>query len=245
MIGLGFVAANAQVSTNTHNGHAAEVEALRTELNQLKTSFEEFKKESTKVREDLSTASTTIIAVGSIVAYSGEINKIPANWKLCDGQAVSAEDYPVLWERIGTVWGGSDEKSFNLPDLRGRFLRGLDGGTKRDPDFDQRTANGKNEKSGVGSSQEDAIQIHRHGDAGHVHGASVNGSAYHQIFGCAQAPNACGALTDIGSLAAAPVTVAAGKADITDPTTSGSSPVRLASETRVKNVYVYWIIRVR
>lgn len=217
----------------------AELKQLRAELDELKLSFAEFKSANTKIKEDLSIASSTILPVGSIVAYPGEIGSIPSNWKVCDGKVLSADDFPELWERIGTIWGGSDRKSFNLPDLRGRFLRGLDGGAHRDPDADQRTPNGKNEITGVGSSQEDAIQVHRHVDGGHSHGASVNNTGYHDSFACG---NACGALTGGGS---APVNVGVGKADISDPTSSGQLTVRTASETRVKNVYVYWIIRVK
>lgn len=42
----------------------------------------------------------------------------PTGWLVCNGAAFSAEQYPSL----GAVYGGT------LPDLRGVFIRGLDGG---------------------------------------------------------------------------------------------------------------------
>lgn len=43
-------------------------------------------------------------------------------------------DYPNLYAAIGTTWGAGDNvTTFNLPDLRGEFLRGLDIGRGVDP----------------------------------------------------------------------------------------------------------------
>ena len=43
-------------------------------------------------------------------------------WLLCDGSSYLQSDYPALFECLGTKFGG-DETSFNVPDLRGRFLQ--------------------------------------------------------------------------------------------------------------------------
>lgn len=49
-------------------------------------------------------------------------------WLLCNGQAVSREKYKELFNLIGTSFGGGDGiKTFNVPDYRGKFLRGLGG----------------------------------------------------------------------------------------------------------------------
>lgn len=49
----------------------------------------------------------------------------PDGWLLCDGAAVSRSVYSNLFGRIGTTWGDGDGFStFNLPDLRQRFLLG-------------------------------------------------------------------------------------------------------------------------
>ncbi len=63
--------------------------------------------------------------VGAVIAYMG--SAVPDHWLLCDGRAVSRTAYPVLFARLGTVYGEGDGTStFNLPDLRGRFLEGAD-----------------------------------------------------------------------------------------------------------------------
>ena len=48
------------------------------------------------------------------------------NWLLCDGQAVSRAEYSELYALIGTHFGsGNGVTTFNVPDYRGKFLRGL------------------------------------------------------------------------------------------------------------------------
>jgi microcystin-dependent protein len=52
----------------------------------------------------------------------------PGGWALCDGQAVSRAVYPALFSRIGTTYGAGDgSTTFNLPNLKGRVVVGLDG----------------------------------------------------------------------------------------------------------------------
>lgn len=54
-------------------------------------------------------------------------------WLLCDGQAVSRTEYAVLFALIGTNFGtGDGETTFNVPDYRGKFLRGLGGNSAAD-----------------------------------------------------------------------------------------------------------------
>lgn len=49
----------------------------------------------------------------------------PSGWLSCDGTAVSRTVYDSLFTAIGTTWGvGDGSTTFNLPDLRGAFLRG-------------------------------------------------------------------------------------------------------------------------
>lgn len=53
---------------------------------------------------------------------------------LCDGCEVSRVQYKLLFHRIGTKFGiGDGETTFNIPDYRGLFLRGLGGESA--PDF--------------------------------------------------------------------------------------------------------------
>lgn len=53
----------------------------------------------------------------------------PTGWLRANGAAVSRTTYNALFAAIGTVFGTGDGSStFNLPDLRGEFIRGLDDG---------------------------------------------------------------------------------------------------------------------
>jgi hypothetical protein len=106
------------------------------------------------------------IPAGTIQIYAGDTTKIPTGWLLCRGQAIDRVQYKDLWDVIGIYWGqGNGNSTFNLPDLRGMFLRGANGtrtSTFVDPDLNNRTANGLGHKNNAGSLQEDAFQGHRH-----------------------------------------------------------------------------------
>lgn len=96
--------------------------------------------------------------VGSIIPYGA--STIPSGYLLCDGSAVSRTLYPDLFSVIGTNWGvGDGSTTFNLPDLRGRFMRGWDAATGNDPDAGSRIAlYGGVIGDNVGSYQNDAFQ---------------------------------------------------------------------------------------
>lgn len=58
----------------------------------------------------------------------------PAGWLICDGRAVNRTQYKNLFNAIGTTFGAGDgSTTFNLPDLRGEFIRGWDNGRGVDP----------------------------------------------------------------------------------------------------------------
>lgn len=73
------------------------------------------------------------LAQKSICAPVGEIfffakSTPPEHALACDGAAVSRAAYPELFGAIGTTFGAGDgSTTFNLPDLRGRFIRGTGG----------------------------------------------------------------------------------------------------------------------
>jgi microcystin-dependent protein len=95
-----------------------------------------------------------LIPPGMISAFGGAV--APTGYLLCDGSAVSRTTYAALFSVIGTNYGAGDGSStFNLPDLRGQFLRGVDGSAGVDPDKASRTAlkSGGNSGNNVGSAQ--------------------------------------------------------------------------------------------
>lgn len=100
---------------------------------------------------------------GSVLAFAG--SSAPSGYLLCNGSAVSRSTYAALFAVIGITHGqGDGSTTFNLPDYRGRFLRGVDGGIARDPNRATRTAmnTGGNTADNVGSVQTDAFQGHYH-----------------------------------------------------------------------------------
>ncbi|MFN3943837.1 MAG: phage tail protein [Allosphingosinicella sp.] len=56
--------------------------------------------------------------VGEIRIFAG--NFPPNGWMFCDGSTLSISENEVLFQLIGTTYGGDGESTFNLPDLRGR-----------------------------------------------------------------------------------------------------------------------------
>jgi microcystin-dependent protein len=63
--------------------------------------------------------------VGSVIAHAA--NSAPLGYLKCNGAAVSRTTYARLFSIIGTTFGvGNGSTTFNLPDLRGEFIRGWD-----------------------------------------------------------------------------------------------------------------------
>jgi microcystin-dependent protein len=95
----------------------------------------------------------------------------PAGWLKANGAAVSRTAYAALFSKIGTIGGvGDGLTTFNLPDLRGLFLRGWDDGR------------GIDTGRGLGTYQDQMFQDHTHNgvtdaQGGHNHtGATVTTS---------------------------------------------------------------------
>ncbi|MCW3789173.1 tail fiber protein [Plebeiibacterium sediminum] len=99
---------------------------------------------------------------GSIMPFAG--SSVPEGWLLCDGSEVDRDTYSKLFAAIGTAWGyGNMSSTFNLPELRGQFLRGVSGDSNYDPDKGSRTAyNGGNSGNKVGSYQGSQFASHNH-----------------------------------------------------------------------------------
>lgn len=114
------------------------------------------------VNDRIEDKSGFITPVGAVIPYAGSAP--PKGWLLCDGSPISRELYPDLFTAIGTNWGQGDGSStFNIPDLRGQFLRGVDNGAGKDPEAASRGHyNNGNSGDNVGSFQGDVFKGHRH-----------------------------------------------------------------------------------
>jgi microcystin-dependent protein len=111
---------------------------------------------------------------GSITAFAGDVIQVPSGWLPCDGRALSSSDpkYTRLYQAISNNWGNGtaalgSTNDFNIPDLRGLFLRGVtppDVERGIDPDKDRRVAMDTGQLVGprVGTLQGDALRKHTH-----------------------------------------------------------------------------------
>lgn len=102
--------------------------------------------------------------VGTIVPFGGEVP--PAGYLACNGATVSSSDYADLFAAISTSWGSAGGAQFYLPNLTGRFLRGVDPNNPGPAD-DQASTRIALYASGVtgnrvGSYQDDSLKDHFH-----------------------------------------------------------------------------------
>jgi microcystin-dependent protein len=176
------------------------------------------------------------IPAGSVLPFAGAY--APGGFLLCDGRAVSRSTYSGLYSAIGTAWGTGDGVStFNVPDLRGSFLRGVDGGAGRDPDKASRTATapGGNTGNNVGSLQRDQFAAHDHGGGNHRH------QLHGDIWGDALASTRFLLIANAGN-----------NRDFGDTTARDADTIELSgniispnggAETRPMNHYVTYIIK--
>jgi microcystin-dependent protein len=75
----------------------------------------------------------------------------PKGWLKADGNVVSRIEYADLFVVVGTTFGtGDGSTTFNLPDLRGEFIRGLD------------TGRGVDSGRVIGTIQSDELKQHNH-----------------------------------------------------------------------------------
>lgn len=120
---------------------------------------------------------------GMIVAYGGA--SAPDGWLLCDGAYYLANDFPDLYDVIGTTYGASGGAgTFNVPDFRGRDILGAGSGAGLTPRSRGDTGGGETHQLTVSEMPAHTHTAHSHGAAGltgelvaPVAGAVVPGTA--------------------------------------------------------------------
>jgi microcystin-dependent protein len=91
------------------------------------------------------------LPAGAVMAFA--MNSAPAGWLAANGAAVSRSVYADLFAAIGTIHGaGNGSTTFNLPNLRGIFVRGSGAQTISGVTYDKAFAN----------KEQDALQGHFH-----------------------------------------------------------------------------------
>ncbi len=161
--------------------------------------------------------------IGTIVAYAGQALGLPAEkasgWFVCDGSSVGTTDFPGYAQAVGSIYGTSaGGDSVYLPDFRGLFLRGVNGSRSdslADPDASARFSPPHGGASGD--------------NVGSVQMDTVKAFPFFTYFASSGQSNTNTAPTvdDSGQ-----------KADRSSHTWGGL-------ETRPKNAYVYWLIKVK
>ena len=73
-------------------------------------------------------AAIVAVPTGAIIPYGG--SAAPSSWVLCDATLYATAAQPALFAVIGYTYGGAG-LNFNVPDLRGRVVAGVDGGAGR------------------------------------------------------------------------------------------------------------------
>ena len=152
---------------------------------------------------------------GSVIQFAG--SSAPSGYLKANGNAVSRTTYAALFAAIGTAYGtGDGSTTFNLPDLRGEFVRGLDDGR------------GVDSGRAIGSAQEDAFQGHWHGIENATNGQAGNdggggaGSGNIRIDGAPSTPYPYATYTTSDGVNGTP---------------------RTASETRPRNIALLYCIK--
>lgn len=199
--------------------------------------------------------------VGTIAAFAGPVTpqwEDATGWLKCDGRQLdrtaSGDKFMALFNAIGSSWGGDGVNLFNVPDLCGRFLRGVDEGRGNDPEASARQAimPGGHAGDKVGSLQADALQQHTHKDPGHRHPATASGSVTLPRWFSERCENGDenqvngneGNQGDEPHAVSVSVEVQNAVTNIGDAVqVSGGTPVATAPDTRPRNASVFWIIR--
>src|ERR1043165_985941 len=145
--------------------------------------------------------------VGEIRMFAG--NFPPNGWMFCEGQLLPISENEVLFQIIGTTYGGDGQSTFALPNLQGRlplhFGTGGDGITYQ-----------LGEAAGVEEVTLTTQQIPIHT---HAHGCNTGAGA-----ATADPVNAIASKTDLSQYSSAGATVAMGNPNMTSDIAGGSQP---------------------
>lgn len=110
--------------------------------------------------------SPAAVPTGAVAHFA--MSTAPSGWLKANGALVSRTTYAALFAAIGTTYGAGDgSTTFNLPDLRGEFLRGLDDGR------------GVDAGRGIGTWQGDDVKSHAHNIGKQTSGSTTGGPYVH------------------------------------------------------------------
>jgi len=178
--------------------------------------------------------------VPSGAVFCVAVASVPTGYLECNGAAVSRTTYAALFAFIGTSYGaGNGSSTFNLPDLRGEFIRGFD--------------NGRGVDSGrsVASSQGSQNDSHNHSVSITTSTTSLTGTVTRIAETFASSGQTSGVFTKTGAINSAntPSRVdSSGAAGFSmdashNHSVSGNTANQGGNESRPRNIAMMYIIK--
>ena len=179
------------------------------------------------------------VPAGSVFCRAASV--VPTGYLECNGAAVSRSTYAALFGIIGVQYGaGNGSTTFNLPDLRGEFIRGFD--------------NGRGVDSGrsIASFQAGENAQHTHGFSGSTASHTATGQIRNISETFAASGSASGVFTKFSSTGAnTPIGIDTGGADGVNFSSTHQHNVNgsvgaagSSAGTRPRNIAMMYIIKI-
>ncbi len=188
---------------------------------------------------------SVVTGVPSGAVFCMAIDVIPSGYLECNGQTVSRTTYSALFAVIGVTYGsGNGSSTFEVPDLRGEFIRGSDRGKGTDS---SRT---------TGTAQAAAFGQHLHAVDLTTSNKSLTGALSVASSTMAQNPGtASGIFTKTGNQSATPgggsgsgqasnLAIDASHDHTVTGNTDNQGSTSNSNETRPRNIAMMYIIKV-
>jgi microcystin-dependent protein len=103
----------------------SDITDIQSDITDIQTDITDIQTDVTNIQSDITTIETNItesMPLGSMIMFA-TATPPSSKWLMCQGQALSTAVYPDLFALIGYSFGGIGI-SFNLPDLRNKFVAG-------------------------------------------------------------------------------------------------------------------------
>lgn len=181
----------------------------------------------------------SLVPTGVLLPFGG--TSAPDGFLICDGSAVSRSTYAALFAVIGTKYGGGDgSTTFNLPNVKGKVVIGVDGadGTFNDVGLTGGAKSVNLQHSHTVNSHSHTVNSHTHSTPAHNHVVFTTGSNSGDWFRADNgAQFVAGSNVQLGSTAgltrdgAAPPTSSSIRTDTSGSGTSGSTSPGTDSQT--------------
>ena len=175
-----------------------------------------------------------IEGVPSGAVFCLAVASVPTGYLECNGNAVSRTTYAALFAIIGTQYGsGNGSSTFNIPDLRGEFIRGFDNG--RGVDSGRSIASSQGSQNAQHNHSASASSSSSVSDPGHKHNILFNTGSFGGSSGSTTVRDS-GTITNRMSTATTGISVST--------STSVSIGNQGGSEARPRSIAMMYIIKV-